>query len=289
MSSIVEPLSLVLFKLRKVNLSGHNYINDNLLLHLFKDCKLLEEANLSHCYKLTNAGIASALLEIPTLKSLTFPILQNCEMLPTFTRNCPSLSEITVRHGWYVNNVENFNSFVVSPQLKSLSLVWNCWLTKETIKVFALFPNLMRLDLIRCGRISGKLMCQFLRMCCKLKHLNLSYCQELNVSKINFEVPKLEVLNLANTSIDDKALHVISKSCCGLLQLILENCYNVTEKGVKHVVENCTQLRVINLTNCLNVDADVSALRLLSTRSLINIVAPPCNRSSNKRRRNSSW
>jgi F-box/leucine-rich repeat protein 2/20 len=64
--SIVEPLSLVLFKLRKVNLSGHDYIDDKLLFHLFKNCKLLEEVSLFHCFQLTSAGIASALLERPT-------------------------------------------------------------------------------------------------------------------------------------------------------------------------------------------------------------------------------
>ncbi|CAJ2655623.1 unnamed protein product [Trifolium pratense] len=244
-------------------------MDDELLFHLFKNCKLLEEANLSHCIQLTNAGIASALVERPTLKSLTFDILEECAMLSAFTRNCPSLNEIKVQRCTWLNNVKNFNSSIVSPELKSLSFANVCWLPKETMKVFVLFPNLVRLDLRWCSGISGKLMCQLLRMCCKIRHLNLSYCLELNVSEMNFEVPKLEVLNLTKTSIDDKALSVISKSCCGLLQLILENCRKVTERGVKHVVENCTQLRVINFRNCYNVDADVAALILLSRPSLI--------------------
>ncbi|RHN51293.1 putative leucine-rich repeat domain, L domain-containing protein [Medicago truncatula] len=60
---------------------------------------------------------------------------------------------------------------------------------------------------------------------------------------INFAVLKLEVLNLSNTKVDNETLYMISKNCSGLLRLLLENCNNVTEKGVKHVVENCTQLR----------------------------------------------
>jgi hypothetical protein len=282
--SIVEPLSLVLFKLRKVNLFGHDYINDKLLFHLFKNCKLLEEVSLFHCLQLTDAGIASALLERPTLKSLSFGTLQDWTMLSAFTRNCPSLSEMKVQHCMRrVNNVENFNSFVVSPQLKSLRFVCNCWLTKETIKVFALFPNLARLDL-RCYNYKSEVfMCQILRICCKLRHLNLSDCLRLKVYEMNFEVPKLEVLNLTETRVDDKALHVISKSCCGLLQLILQGCCNVTERGVNHVVENCTQLRMIDLRNCFNVDADVAALILLSRPSRIKIIAPRRNRLSNKR------
>ncbi|CAJ2656369.1 hypothetical protein L195_g024495 [Trifolium pratense] len=40
----IKFLSLTLFELRKINLTGHDYINDQSLLHLFKNCKLLEEA-----------------------------------------------------------------------------------------------------------------------------------------------------------------------------------------------------------------------------------------------------
>jgi F-box/leucine-rich repeat protein 2/20 len=74
---------------------------------------------------------------------------------------------------------------------------------------------------------------------------------------MNFEFPKLEVLNLSDTEVDDETLYVISKSCCGLLQLLLKNCDYVTAKGVKHVVENCTQLREINLDHCDNVKSSV--------------------------------
>ncbi|GAU35723.1 hypothetical protein TSUD_258980 [Trifolium subterraneum] len=67
----VETLSLILFKLRKVNLSGHYYINDQLLLHLFKNCKHLKEVIISVCTGLTSARIASSLRERPTLRSLS--------------------------------------------------------------------------------------------------------------------------------------------------------------------------------------------------------------------------
>lgn len=66
---------------------------------------------------------------------------------------------------------------------------------------------------------------------------------------MKFVVPKLEVLNLSNTRVDDETLYAISKNCPGLLQLLLELCNDVTEKGVKHVVENCTQLKEIYLVD----------------------------------------
>ncbi|KEH29068.1 putative leucine-rich repeat domain, L domain-containing protein [Medicago truncatula] len=251
----VEALSRELFKLRKVNLSRHRYINNRLLFHLFKNCKLLEEAIILDCHQLTNAGIATALHERPTLRSLSFA------------------------------NSKSLVDFGVSPQLESLHLVHSWWKSNDTIKrVPWLFPNLQRLDLSRRRVNSGNEfvfdgteegICNLLRNCSKIKHLNLTHYPIVMVPKMNFKVPKLEVLNLSYTEVDDEALRMISKSCCRLLHLLLEGCFIVTMTGLKHVVENCTQLREINLRKCLDVHADAVALIVSSRPSLRKIIAPP--------------
>jgi hypothetical protein len=74
---------------------------------------------------------------------------------------------------------------------------------------------------------------------------------------------------LSYTQVDDETLYVISKSCRGLLQLSLEDCYFVTEKGVNHVVENCTQLKDINWNDCgNNVDKNNSSSNSLTFQRL---------------------
>jgi len=95
---------------------------------------------------------------------------------------------------------------------------------------------------------------------------------------LNFEIiSKLEVLNLTFTKVNDETLYVISKSCSGLLHLILEKCFLVTMKGVKYVVNNCTQLREINLRGCdkVHMNANTVALMVFSRPSLRKITAPP--------------
>jgi F-box and leucine-rich repeat protein 2/20 len=67
----VEALSLTLLKLRKVNLSGFP-MNDKSLFHLLNNCKLLEEVIMFRCDQITIVGIASAICEKPTLRSLSF-------------------------------------------------------------------------------------------------------------------------------------------------------------------------------------------------------------------------
>jgi F-box and leucine-rich repeat protein 2/20 len=166
--------------------------------------------------------------------------------LYTLTRNCPLLSEIKMEGIGKSMSAENSDSLVefgVYPQLKSLYLGKNQWLSDEGIIMFASnFPNLQLLDLNRCNLLSEGI-CEVLRICCKIRHLNLAYCKQVKLLGMNFAVPKLEVLNLSITKVNDKTHYVISKNCSGLLQLLLEFCDNVTEVGVKHVLENCTQLR----------------------------------------------
>ena len=63
----VEAISLSLFKLRKVNLSRHCYVNDQSLFHLINNCKLLEEVIVISCPRITIACIASAYRKRPTV------------------------------------------------------------------------------------------------------------------------------------------------------------------------------------------------------------------------------
>ncbi|KEH28623.1 putative leucine-rich repeat domain, L domain-containing protein [Medicago truncatula] len=135
------------------------------------------------------------------------------------------------------------------------------------------FPNLEHLALNDCDDISEEGIGHVLRRCCKMTHLDLDGCSNLKMT-IHFEVPNLKVLDLSMTKVNDDALFVISKNCRGILQQLLENCHDITEKGVRHVVENCAQLQEINLRNCSNVNSDVLVSLILSRPSLKNVTTP---------------
>jgi len=127
--------------------------------------------------------------------------------------------------------------FVVNPRVKSLHLKGNAWLRDESVQIFAtFFPNLELIDLSSCYYIFGGVG-EVLRRGFNIRHLSLASSSRAKLLEMNFAVPKLEVLNLSRSATDDDALYAISMSCCGLLQLNLENCYDVTEKGVRQVVE----------------------------------------------------
>jgi F-box/leucine-rich repeat protein 2/20 len=146
--------------------------------------------------------------------------------------------------GKIVGDSVSLVEFGVYPQLKSLYLGDNSWLSDEIITLFgSIFPNLKLLDLNSCNDISEGI-CQVLKRCRNIRHLNLADCSKVMLLGVNFVVPNLEVLNLSNTDVDDETLYVISNNCRGLLLVLLNNCHCVTKKGVKHLVENCSHLEV---------------------------------------------
>jgi F-box and leucine-rich repeat protein 2/20 len=244
--------------LKELNICRPSVTNNNetnfvgALHRLLSKSPCIQHLELRSTYFLNDQHVVDFCLCLGNLVSINLSFCHNLTETTLFSlvRNCYSLVEIKMEcTAIGTENVEHSDSLVeygVYPQLKSLYLGYRYWLSDEIIILYAsIFPNLELLDLQRSPISEG--ICQVLRKCCKLKHLNLDFCLGVKLHGINFAVPKLEVLNLSNTKVDNEALYMISKNCCGLLQLLLEKCNNVTEKGVKHVVENCTQLREINL------------------------------------------
>ncbi|GAU35696.1 hypothetical protein TSUD_258710 [Trifolium subterraneum] len=253
-TEIFNLLSISCF-LQHLDLQNAMFLSDYRVDELSKYLLSLVSVNLSHCRKLTES----------TLFSLV--------------KNCPFLDEIRMEYTcigkFGVEKLSSSTNFA-QMEMKSLHLAYNPFLNDETIKWFtSICPNLELLDVSNCSCISEGIV-EVLRSC-KIIYLNLSSCPEVNLHGMNFEVPKLEVLNLSFTRIDDKTLDAISKSCLGLLQLELERCYNITEKGVKQVVENCTRLKEINLRHCCKVSVGVSLWMgmVLSSPSLRKIMTPP--------------
>jgi len=226
----------------------------NAIHSLLSKCQHLQHLELDRSNFMNDQHVAQLTLFLADLVSIN---LNGCYMLTEVSffllvRNCPSLSEIRMEDTAIGNqSVENNDSLTdigVYPQLKSLYLANNIWLSDENIIMFASsFPNLEMLDLSLCNDSYFEGIPQVLRRCYKIRHLNLAGCSFVDLFEKNFVVPKLEVLDLSDTDVHDETLYAISKSCPGLLELSLIDCDWFTEKGVKDVVENCKRLRQIVL------------------------------------------
>ncbi|CAJ2656514.1 unnamed protein product [Trifolium pratense] len=248
---------------------------------LLSKCRFLQHLDLESVQFLIDEQVAELSLFLGNLVSINLSESKMLTNLALFAlvKNCRFLGDIRMENtGIGKFSLENYNSlmdFVVYPQVKSLHLANNSWLSDESMKKFAsIFPNLQVLDTSDCKLSEG--IVEVLRSCCKMMHLSMTYCPKLELLGMNFQVPQLEILNLSMSTIGDETLYMISKNFSRLRQLILEMCSHITEKGVGQVVKNCTQLREINIEYCRNVGADVGFwLAMVCSRpSLRKIIAP---------------
>ncbi|XP_045830015.1 F-box/LRR-repeat protein 14-like [Trifolium pratense] len=242
-------------QLKSLCLARNTWLKDESILMFASSFPNLQLLDLSYCNQISES-ICQVLMTSSKIRHLN---LQHCSKVKLRGLNfeLPKLEVLNLSH----TEVDN-----------------------ESIITFASsFPNLQILDLSYCNQICEGI-CQLLRYCSKIRHLNLHSCFKVKLHGLNCEVPKLEVLNLSNTRIDNEELSVISKSFRGLLELSLEVCSFVTKRGVNHVVENCTQLREINLRGCYKVHKNIVASMISSRPSLKKIVVPPRYRFNNNKR-----
>uniref|UniRef100_A0A6M2EQW7 F-box/LRR-repeat protein 15-like leucin rich repeat domain-containing protein n=1 Tax=Populus davidiana TaxID=266767 RepID=A0A6M2EQW7_9ROSI len=288
--------------LSEVNLS-HSFISDELLSSIADACLPLKKLTISHCYDFTFVGVSYLLYKYQFLeyldleganfltdesmvdlceflRKLTFINLGLCSKLTSLTffmlvSNCSLLKDVKMERTNL--GVEEFLvDYGINPCLMSLNLARNESLSDECIKKIAFCcPNLQELKISHCPTITEEGIREVLRSCGEIRHLEMNHCSGIKCLDIDFELPKLEVVQAEGPVLDDEALMMIAKRCHGLLQLDLEGCLNVTIKGVNGVVQSCMKLREINLKWCDNVKVDIIPRMVFSRPSLRKII-PPC-------------
>ncbi|XVE89182.1 hypothetical protein DITRI_Ditri19aG0130100 [Diplodiscus trichospermus] len=281
---------------------SNSFISDELLYFVAEACLPLHKLVLSRCFGFTFDGIYILLSKYQSLTyldlegasfltddfmieltkflgNLTFINLSLCSKLTnsTFfnlTRNCPLLSTINMQRTNL--GVEEFpTEIVVNPRVKSLHLAWNYSLNDECIKMAAnICPSLEVLDVTNCSGITEEGVLAVLKSCLHIRCLEINRCNGIKNLEIDFELPKLEVLQAGGLGINDEALTLIGKRCFRLSHLNLEGCLNVTARGVEGVILNCKALKEMNLRWCNNVSLDIVSWMVLSRPSLRKVTLP---------------
>ncbi|KAK6912274.1 hypothetical protein RJ641_024367 [Dillenia turbinata] len=246
--SILRAYPLLVY----LNLEGAHFLTDRLISD-WSDCLPdLRSIKLSYCWKLTNSTL--------------FILASHCPLLEEIEMGQTSLGK------------ENFD--VVrgrSYSIRSLKLPQNEYLDDESLTTFAATcPNLGLLDVKNCSGVTDRGVREALENCADIRHLDVSGCEGVMGLGLNMDVSKLnlEVLQAKGSSICDEGLVNIGKWGSRLLQLDLEQCVRVTTTGVKGLMENCRELRKINLQNCPNVSAAMLAWMVFSMPMLRKMILP---------------
>ncbi|XP_003628174.2 F-box/LRR-repeat protein 2 [Medicago truncatula] len=215
---------MVLPKLRKINLSRHYDISDSLLLHLCKNCEFLEEVVLFKYSSLTCDGIASAIRERPSLRSLSVGRQSN---------EC----------GWWSNGSHDNISSHFTDSLVSLKGLTNLdlpflrisdmFLSSIAIEVI----SLRRLVLRDCINYSYSGIFSLLSMCQCIQHLDLQYAYFLNnqhIFELSSFLGNLVSVNLSYCRmLDESALFSLVSKCPSLNEIKME-CTSIGEESLKN-------------------------------------------------------
>lgn len=286
---------------------SNSFISDDLLCLVAEACLPLKKLIIAQCYNFSFVGVSCLLYRYQFLEhldleganflndasmvemsnfllNLSFINLSSCSKLTSLTifaliRNCPLMEDVRMERTNL--GVEAFmGDLVINRRVKSLKLGGNNNLSDECLKKAAFCcPSLQVLDISYCPTITEEGIKEVLRHSGEIRHLEMNRCIGIKNLDLNFELPKLEVLQVQGPGMDDEALVVIAKRCQKLLHLDLEGCLNVTAKGVKEVVQNCTRLREINLRWCYNINVDIVA-RMVFARPSLRRIVPPCGFTS---------
>ncbi|GAV91023.1 hypothetical protein CFOL_v3_34423 [Cephalotus follicularis] len=233
-----------------INLERSDFLSDEALVELCKFFHSLRSINLNSCYNLTNTSFF------------------------TLTRECTLLTEIKMERTKLGLELFDTGCMVGNTQIICQNLATNDNLSDDfIIKIGSICPNVQVLDVSHCSGITEEGIVETLKNFKGIRHLNMNHCNGKKGFNIDFDLPKLEVLEVEGSVMNDDALAAIGKKCCGLLCLHLQGCLNVTRRGVKHVVENCRALREINLKQCI-IEGDLVAWMVSARPSLRHIIPP---------------
>ncbi|MED6171611.1 hypothetical protein PIB30_042211 [Stylosanthes scabra] len=200
------------------------------------NCPLVECLDLRKADFLTDHCVSKLLIFLLNLTSIN---LSGCDQLTnstfyTLTRGCPKFVEIKMDRTYHGEEGEHSDSSrapVQNTQVKRLYLGHNILLGDQSLmKMASICPIVELLDLNSCCSISGEFIMEVLRKCQKIKQLGLANTG-VKLLKMDFEVLQLKVLNLSGSRIDDEALSIISKWCCGLVVLDIQVAAMLQQKG----------------------------------------------------------
>ncbi|KAJ2283989.1 hypothetical protein GGH14_000486 [Coemansia sp. RSA 370] len=120
--------------------------------------------------------------------------------------------------------------------------------------------NLKLLDMNLCGNMrSSEFVALFLpniELCSSLEYLDI--CETgfsvQAMTQVLQLMPNLQHLDVSDTDADDDLLNVVSQSNTKLLYLAVGGCINISNAGIKRVVESCLQLQVVDIAECPFID-----------------------------------
>ncbi|XP_059302898.1 F-box/LRR-repeat protein 3-like [Lycium ferocissimum] len=268
---------------------SNSIISDELLFLLAKASLPLYKLSLSW-YFLTDESINDL---SQYLQSLVTIYLSNCVKLSistffTLATNCPSLEDVCMKN-IRLRVKDCFHNGAKNPRIRTVNLQRNSYLDDDSLTKIALMcPNMESLYVCLCRSVIEAGIASALEVCNHIRNLEFVGCPLIKHIGNGAELPNLEVINAADSTLSDEGLAIIGSRCSRLLKLNLHNYEGVTIEGIQAMVKNCTSLREINLKRCVQVSVN-SLNSIVSFSSSLRRVFPPKSDGFHDSLRGFSW
>jgi len=193
-------------------------------------------------------------------------------------QNCTQLQEIDLgSNKWLVDS--QLNIILSSPitNLRRLLLCANREIDSSVATICMKCPNLQVLDLSWCKDILVRSL-RYLELLTELEELDLSWCNNLGNSALNYisRLPKLEKLNfeMCGFQVTDESDAVSDATVFNwphLKEISFKNSPRVSESLLHRIAEHCTELRMVNVSGCLEVNDDAIAFLTSNCKKLTSL------------------
>ncbi|XP_078602854.1 uncharacterized protein LOC144876934 [Branchiostoma floridae x Branchiostoma japonicum] len=215
-------------QLELVNVEGCDSIRDSCLMVLSRLAKL-KVLNLSHCTSVTDDGVCHLVRHCPGLTSLNIDGIAwiTDSAVQDLAASCPSLRQL------YLDGDELTDASIAAvtdscPQLELLDISFCEGLTDHSVHNIPRLQHLRHLRLKRGFQLSTAVMLHLFqsKTLGGLTYLNLTEC----------------------TAVNNGVVGRIAKCCPALRELHLCWCWDITEEGLEHIINNLSNLHHLDLT-----------------------------------------
>lgn len=254
-------------------------VSANQILEMSDNAKGLEEVDWSNCRKVGDNLLARVVGWVvpehaPQARQQVVisssrgrgqrPQTQTITLPPAGTIiGCPRLKRLNLSYCKHITDRSMAHLAAhASNRIQSLSLTRCTSITDAGFQAWTpfRFHNLTHLCLADCTYLSDNAIVALANSAKSLTHLDLSFCCALSdtaTEVVALGLPMLQELRMAfcGSAVSDNSLACISLHLSDLERLSVRGCVRVTGAGVESVLDGCTRLNWLDVSQCRNLES----------------------------------
>ncbi|KAH0616477.1 hypothetical protein JD844_027599 [Phrynosoma platyrhinos] len=215
--------------------------------------------NLSHCIRISDAGIKS-FVDGSSGSRIRELILSNCSYVTDsavlkIAQRCPNLIYLNLCHCRAVTDA-GIETLILISSLAYINIS-GIDITDQALDTLGKLWKMKEITMSECKHISDTGIKRFCFDVRRLDYIDFSFCHHLSnhsLKNLTLNCRKLTSLSMAGCcKINDVGIQFVAACCTFLHYLDISGCINITDKGLKFLWKGCQQLRILKMLYCKGI------------------------------------